>query len=79
MSVESFNFSVRSYIGRKPFKPFLIIFKEGDHVQVDHPEALYTRAGTSLHVDTRGKPTLFDADSVSRLTELPQLTASQAT
>ena len=39
---------------RAPFWPFDVELLNGDHVEVDHPEALIVRGGTSIFVAADG-------------------------
>lgn len=39
----------------------------GEHIDVDHPEALVTRAGVAVYFASDGTPTLFDHDGVSEV------------
>ena len=68
MNSEQFERSLKSFQKPKHFKPYLLIFKDGDFIKVDHPEALVTRSGTAVYFAPDGTPMLFDADSVSRFT-----------
>jgi hypothetical protein len=39
----------------------------GEHIDVDHPEALVTRGGVAVYLAADGTPTLFDHESVSEV------------
>jgi hypothetical protein len=68
MQVDTFELSLRTFARRTPFKPFIVEFVSGTRLQIDHPEALVTRRGVAIHFATDGNPTLFDNESVSRIT-----------
>jgi hypothetical protein len=68
MEAAAFDIALRSFVNRKPFKPFEVEFVSGGRLQVDHPEALITRHGVAFHFATDGNPTLFDHESVSKVT-----------
>ena len=53
---------------RKLFKPFGVAMKDGSKIQVDHPEYLIVREGSAFFVDREGHFTIFDEDSVVRIT-----------
>lgn len=53
---------------RAPLRPFVAELLNGDHVEVDHPEALIVRAGTATFVSADGTPTWFDHESVNSFT-----------
>jgi hypothetical protein len=68
--------SLRAFQTRKPFKPFVVEFVDGDRVVVEHPEAVrYDGNGTAVHFGRRGEITLFDHDGVSKLTNVTPTTA----
>lgn len=68
MELSAFDIALRSFVNRKPFKPFVVELVSGDRLRVDHPEALITRNGVAFHFATDGNPTLFDHESVSQVT-----------
>jgi hypothetical protein len=65
MTSEHFEKALRAYQQRRPFRSFSVRFVSGEHVDVDHPEALVIRAGVGVYVGSSGVPTLFDHESVS--------------
>jgi hypothetical protein len=68
MQVDAFELALKTFARWVPFKPFVVEFVSGARLQVDHPEALVTRRGVAIHFATDGNPTLFDHESVSRMT-----------
>ncbi|HTQ38715.1 MAG TPA: hypothetical protein VMJ32_06790 [Pirellulales bacterium] len=67
MTSENFNKALRAYQQRKPFRSYRVRFVSGEHIDVEHPEALVSRAGTAVYFDSKGVPTLFDHESVSEV------------
>jgi hypothetical protein len=67
MTAENFNKTLRAYQKRMPFRSFRARFVSGEHVDVDHPEALVIRAGVAVYLNAAGVPTLFDRESVSEV------------
>jgi len=69
MEAKAFEKSLRAFARRTPFKLFEVELVSGTRVQVDHPEALIFRGGLAIYVSAAGEPTLFDHESVSRLSK----------
>lgn len=67
MDRESFDQSLRSFVRRIPFQPFVIEFVSGSSIRVTHPEALAFNAGVGLHVDEVGAVTWFDHTTVAKV------------
>ena len=67
MTAEHFDLSLRGMQRRTPFKSFVVELVSGEHITVDHPEAVVIRAGLAVFIDARGIPTWFDHESVSQL------------
>jgi hypothetical protein len=67
MTPQNFDKTLRAYQKRKPFRSFRVRFVSGEHIDVDHPEALVSRGGTAVYFDSAGVPTLFDHESVSEV------------
>ena len=67
MTEKSFDKTLRAYQKRTPFRSFRIRFVSGEHIDVDHPEAVVVRAGTGVYFSPKGVPTLFDHESVSEV------------
>ena len=77
MESPAFDIALRSFVNRRPFKPFEVEFVSGDRLRVDHPEALITRNGVAFHFAQDGNPTLFDHDSVSRVSGIKEESAAR--
>lgn len=67
MTAEYFDKTLQAYQRRRPFRSFSVRFVSGDHIDVDHPEAMGIRAGVGVYVSAAGVPTLFDHESVSEV------------
>ncbi len=68
MEISAFDSALRAFVRRTPFQRFTVELVSGARLQVDHPEALVFRHGVAVHFSPDGTPTLFDHESVSRLT-----------
>jgi hypothetical protein len=67
MTEKHFEKSLQQYQKRSPFRSYRVRFISGEHVDVDHPEALVTRGGVAVYLAADGTPTLFDHESVSEV------------
>ncbi len=67
MTTENFAKSLQAYQKRKPFRSFRVRFVSGEHVEIDHPEALVVRGGVGVYINASGVPTLFDHENVSEV------------
>lgn len=67
MTAEHFEKTLQAYQKRRPFRSFRVRFVSGEHVDVDHPEAVVIRAGVGVYISPTGAPTLFDHESVSEV------------
>jgi hypothetical protein len=67
MTEKHFDKTLREYQRRSPFRSYRVRFMSGEHVVVDHPEALITRGGVAVYLAADGTPTLFDHESVSEV------------
>jgi hypothetical protein len=65
MTAKNFEKTLQSYQRRKPFRSYRVCFVDDEYIDVDHPEALITRAGVAVYFAADGTPTLFDHDGVS--------------
>jgi hypothetical protein len=70
MTSRVFETSLRAFQIRQPFKPFMIELVSGGEILVQHPEAVVTQSGAAVFFSTDGGITLFDAESVSCLSDL---------
>jgi hypothetical protein len=64
---ENFEKLLRALSHRKPFRSYTVEFVNGEHIEVDHPEALIVRAGVAVHLAADGTPAWFDHLGVSRI------------
>jgi hypothetical protein len=67
MTTEHFDKTLQAYQRRHPFRSFRVRFVSGEHIDVDHPEAMIIRSGVGVYVSAAGVPTLFDHESVSEV------------
>ena len=67
MTTEHFDKTLRAYQRRSPFRSFTVRFMSGEHIDIDHPEALVVRSGVAVFISPGGVPTLFDHESVSEV------------
>jgi hypothetical protein len=65
MTADHFEKTLQAYQRRKPFRSFRVRFVSGEHINLDHPEAVIIRAGVGVYLNAKGVPTLFDHHSVS--------------
>ncbi len=69
MTAKNFDKTLRAYQKRRPFGSFRVRFVSGECIDVDHPEALITRGGVAVYIDSTGAPTIFDHESVSEVAD----------
>lgn len=67
MTAEHFDKTLQAYQRRRPFRSFSVHFVSGEHLDVDHPEAMVIRGGMGVYISSAGVPTLFDHESVSEV------------
>lgn len=67
MTAEHFDKTLQAYQRRRPFRSFSVRFVSGEHLEVDHPEAMVIRGGVGVYISATGIPTLFDHESVSEV------------
>jgi hypothetical protein len=67
MTPKNFDKTLQAYQKRRPFRSFSVRFVSGEHIDVDHPEALVIRNGAGVYLSAAGVPTLFDHESVSEI------------
>jgi hypothetical protein len=68
MTSENLEKTLRAYQKRTPFRSFRVRFVSGEHIDIDHQEALVIRGGACVYVSASGMPTLYDHESVSEVT-----------
>jgi hypothetical protein len=73
MTRAAFEESIRGHLQRKPFKPFVIEFDDGEQWVVGQPEALWYYTGDSaLYFRPDGTFDFVDSESVRRFIELTE-------
>jgi hypothetical protein len=70
MTSRVFETSLKACQIRQPFRAFVIELVSGSEIMVQHPEAVVTQSGAAVFFSTDGGITLFDAEGVSRLSDL---------
>jgi hypothetical protein len=72
MKKEQFEFGLRAFCQRRPFRAFLIEFFSGRQQLLGHPEAIRTEAPDSFVLRRPdGGYVVFTAESVNCLLDLP--------
>jgi hypothetical protein len=69
MTANHFEKVGRAFQKRAPFRSFMVELVSGTRIVVDHPEALVFRGGVAVYLSAAGAPTLFDHDSVAKVTD----------
>jgi hypothetical protein len=66
----TFRRSLRSFVRRRPFKPFVVKLVSGDRIVVEHPEAVAMNGAAAVYLNPGGEYALFDSSTVSQLTNI---------
>jgi hypothetical protein len=64
---ETFDGTIRTFKHRTPFRPFTVSLVNGEHLEVDHPDAIAVRDGVGLFVGPGGIPAVFDHEGVAQV------------
>jgi hypothetical protein len=67
MTDKHFEKTLLQFQKRSPFRSYRVRFTSGEHIDVDHPEALVARGGVAVYLAADGTPTLFDHESISEV------------
>lgn len=67
MQQASFERSLRTFVRRKPFKPFAVELTSGSRLVIEHPEALAFYNGLAVYLATDGEVARFDHHTAARL------------
>jgi hypothetical protein len=67
MTADHFEKTLHAYQKRTPFRSFRVRFVSGEHIDVDHPEAVVIRGGVGVYISAKGVTTLFEHESVSEV------------
>ncbi len=78
METESFHKSLRAFVRRAPFQPFVVELSSGSRFSVQYPEALAFDGGVAVYLDPDDSPTLFDHTSVTQLIRTSESHSSEA-
>ena len=68
MDAIEFDRQAKSYLQRRPFQRFRIVFIEGDAITVAKPKSLFTHAGSAVFTQPDGEMMLFDNSEVEAIT-----------
>ncbi len=71
MTINEFQLALRSFCRRQPFRSFLIEFTSGNQMLARHPEAVELRRGLFVLRSPDGGYTVFAAESVARVLDVP--------
>jgi hypothetical protein len=66
MEIDNFDRTLNALKTRSPFRPFTVARVNGDHFEVDYPDALVVRDGVAVYIGAGGVPILFDHEGVSQ-------------
>lgn len=69
MKETSFQKTVRAFVRRRPFKPFVVELLSGDRFLVEHPEAVMVGTETAVYLNPDGDYAFFDSTAVTQVTE----------
>jgi hypothetical protein len=66
-----FRVALRTFLGQRPFRPFVIEMMNGRRLRIEHPETIYLRDGTAVFhpIEDKPRPYLFDHESVCLMYE----------
>jgi hypothetical protein len=67
MDRETFYSIIRTFKHRTLFRPFIVSLVNGEHVEVDQPDALVARDGVGLFVGPGGVPAVFDHEGIAQI------------
>ena len=70
MKDTPFQKSLRAFVRRRPFKPFVVELVSGNRIVVEHPEAVAMGGDAAIYVNPDGEYAMFDSSTVSQLTEV---------
>ena len=76
MTAENFNEVLTTLRQRKPFQVFTVVLHGGERFEVDFADALVVRGGVAVFLAPRGRPMVFDHDSVLQFDLEPSDTPS---
>ena len=71
MTAANFEKTLKALQKRRPFRAFRIRLVSGEHVDVEHPEAVVIRSGVGVYFSTKGDLTVFDHEGVSEVLDKP--------
>ena len=70
MKDTPFQRSLRLFVKRQPFKPFVVELVSGDRIVIEHPEAVAMNGDAAFYLNPSGEYAFFDSSTVSQLTDV---------
>jgi hypothetical protein len=67
MDRDTFDTTMRTFKQRTPFRPFTVSLVNGEHLEIDHPDAVVVRDGVALFAGPGGIPAVFDYEGVAQI------------
>ena len=71
MTTENFAWALRLFCQRRTFLPYVVELNTGFRLVIRHPEALVLRKEMAYYVRRDYHTRLFDASSVTQMSDLP--------
>jgi hypothetical protein len=66
------SLTLQAFARRRPFRPFIVEFFNGERIWVKHPEAVARFSGVWLFQEIDGDRIVFGSTSVCRILDVPQ-------
>ena len=70
MKDNPFQKSLRAFVRRRPFKPFVVELVSRDRIVDEHPEAVAMGGEAAVYLNPDGEYAFFDSSTVGQLTEV---------
>ena len=67
MDRNTFDQTIRAFKHREPFRPFTVVMRNGNRMEVDHPDGLAFRDGAALFISPGGRLSIFDHKGVCHI------------
>jgi hypothetical protein len=77
MDRKSFEYALRTFSMRAPYRPFVVELVSGTRLVIHHPEALAFGGGRAIYIDTTGEWSVFDDVDVCQITSQTDPSASE--
>ncbi|MFM9960289.1 MAG: hypothetical protein ACKV2Q_03590 [Planctomycetaceae bacterium] len=72
MKDDAFQKSLRAFVRRRPFKPFVVELVSGDRIVIQHPEALAMNGTAAFYLNPDSEYAFFDSSTVSQLADISE-------